>query len=87
MDYEQYLYGRTARDGSHRGPQAPRHGRIGSLAVGIVVALGIVAGVVVLGGTKGADRAEAPTTPDRANAPAMAVTLAASESTVLQPRR
>lgn len=87
MDYEQYLYGRTARDGSHRGPQAPRHGRIGSLAVGVVVALGIVAGVVLLGGTKGADRAEAPASPSTPSAPTMAVTLAASESAVLQPRR
>lgn len=87
MDYEQYLYGRAARDGAHRRSQASRHGRIGSLVVGVVAALGIVAGVAALGGAKGADRAEAPTAPGTAKAPAMAVTLAASDSAVLPPRR
>jgi hypothetical protein len=91
MDYEQYLYGRTARDASHRRPLAPRHGRIGSLAVGAAVALGIVAGIVALGGAKDAGRAEAPpasgSAPGMAEGPAMAVTLAASDGAVPQSRR
>ncbi|WP_413874029.1 hypothetical protein [Albidovulum sp.] len=84
MDYEQYLYGRSARDGSHRGPQASRHGRVGSLAVGVVVTLGIVVGILA---ATGADKAAAPTAPGTAQPPAAAVTLAASDGAVLQPRR
>ncbi len=59
MDYEQYLYGRTARDASHRATQVSHHGRIGSLAFGGALALGIVAVIAVFGGTIGEDAANA----------------------------
>ncbi len=87
MDYEQYLYGRTARDASHRATQVSHHGRIGSLAFGGALALGIVAVIAVFGGTIGEDAANAPAAPRLVPAPAMTVTLAASDDAAPQSRR
>lgn len=50
MDYEQYLYGRAARDAAPGAVRKPRHARIGSLVAAAVMALGIVAGVVLIAG-------------------------------------
>lgn len=75
MDYEQYLYGRTARDAAHRGEQAPRHG--GRL-IGSLVALGVVAGLAVIGRTAGADKPAFTTAPRISDVQAVPVTLTSS---------
>ncbi len=80
MDYEQYLYGRAARDAAPGAVRKPRHARIGSLVAAAVMALGIVASVVLIAGkVNGGGGGEPSVASDMAVSPPPVVALAASE--------